>query len=68
VKYKPTPRDLFNPPPQALCPQNLTQHRFDLLYGIKSDMFTYPGEPMDFLLTDMLDMLEEIARRTGSVK
>lgn len=68
ASYKLTPRDLFNPPPQALWPVKITQNEIDLLREMKYDYFPDCEHPMAVITSTIIDLLEELARRTGSVK
>jgi hypothetical protein len=68
MKYKPTPRDLFNPPPQALWPVEILQDNFDEIRAEMWGHFPDCSDRLRQIIETLVDFAEELARRTGSVK
>lgn len=64
MKYKPTPRDLFNPPPQALFFSNIKA-----LDDLRNKAFDFWIESCyserDDLIRNMLQILEDHEERIG---
>lgn len=58
MKYSPTPRDLFNPPPQAL-PDKQPSSYFDYLRGLVFEVYPDFYDESQRLLEGIVNRLEE---------
>jgi hypothetical protein len=57
LKYSPTPRDLFNPPPQAFVYNN--QEQIEALEGVVREIYSDSYDERRAVLLNILQILKE---------
>lgn len=63
MKYNPTPRDLFNPPPQARPELN----NLKILANLKNELWVFPDTKV-YILQTLIDILVEHDEHVYGVK